>query len=86
MPRDVPHLPVERHVHVRLRLCVLAARPLGNGTDAAEPVVEPAAELRLELLSTPEEVADEPDEVVPVAEATQDPLKLYVRRSVTAGC
>jgi RNA polymerase primary sigma factor len=56
------------------------------------PAFEPSAEddARLELLPEPEAVAgttevpeeepEEEDELVPVAEATQDPLKLYVRQ------
>ena len=45
--------------------------------NAAEPVFEPAPEPRLALLPTPEEAVEEPGEAAP--EATQDPLKLYVR-------
>ncbi len=55
------------------------------------PAFEPSAEddARLELLPEPEAVAgtevpeeerEEEDELVPAAEATQDPLKLYVRQ------
>jgi len=51
---------------------------------AAEPVFEPAPEPHLELLPalddvTTEEADEEADEVVAAPEATQDPLKLYVR-------
>ncbi len=49
--------------------------------NAAEPVFEPAPEPRLELLPAPEDVADVEDaEEVAAPEATQDPLKLYVRQ------
>ena len=52
--------------------------------NAAEPVFEPAPEPHLELLPaldevTSEEEAEEAEEVVAAPEATQDPLKLYVR-------
>ncbi len=53
-------------------------------TNAAEPVFEPAPEPHLELLPAPEEGAVEEVEEVErapaPAEATQDPLKLYVRQ------
>ena len=49
--------------------------------NAAEPL-EPSVEPRLELVPTLDAAAEEPadDEVGPAGEATQDPLKLYVRQ------
>jgi RNA polymerase primary sigma factor len=51
--------------------------------NAAEPVFESVPEPRLELLPVPEEVVDTEDaeeaEEAAAPEATQDPLKLYVR-------
>ncbi len=51
--------------------------------NAAEPLLEPEIEPRLELLPALGDPGDEPAEdvaEVAVAEATQDPLKLYVRQ------
>ncbi len=51
-------------------------------SNAAEPVFETAAEPHLELLPALAEVEadDEVEQVVAAPEATQDPLKLYVRQ------
>jgi RNA polymerase primary sigma factor len=51
--------------------------------NAAEPLLEPEIEPRLELLPALDDPAEEPGDEgaeVAVAEATQDPLKLYVRQ------